>query len=341
MAVDTGYPDSRRDLMLRESGAKAVLTDSAGADRLPAGLDAEILEWTAPGMAAPPASSPAEPGSAASVLFTSGSSGTPKAIVLEHRNLVSFARNPALPAPLAGERVGQISNVSFDAFHFEVWCSLAQGAEIVVLPPAADLLATGLGAELRRQRISVLLVPTAFANTMMREDPTSFSSLRILHTGGDVLSPASCRALLESGFSGSLFNLYGPSEATTACVFHRVDHVDPGDTTVPIGRPLAGAAAHVLDDEQRPVRPGEVGELHVSGLGVARGYANNAELTKEKFRPDQATSGGYRMYATGDLVRQRPDGNLEFVGRVDDQVKVRGYRVEPGRSSACSSDTRA
>ncbi|MFI0908754.1 non-ribosomal peptide synthetase [Streptomyces sioyaensis] len=330
VAVDRRYPVSRRSLMFRESGAKTVLTDAA--DDPAAAQGVEVIDVR--GVASLPRGGPRAlapaPEDAASVLFTSGSSGVPKALVLEHRNLVSFALNPALPALVPGDRTGQLSNVSFDAFHFEVWCTLAQGAEVVVLPPVTDLLASGIQQQLRERRITALLVPTAVVNHVAREDGDAFAPLRILHTGGDVLVPAACRAVLSGAFRGAFYNLYGPSEATTACTAHPVTQVGLDEVSVPIGRALEGTTLYVLDEVRRPVPAGEVGELHVSGPGVARGYLNQPELTELRFPPDPFTADGRRMYATGDLVRQRADGILEFVGRADDQVKIRGYRVEPG-----------
>jgi amino acid adenylation domain-containing protein len=329
--VDERYPDARRDLMIDNCGAALVVTSPSLARRLRAD-DRAVLEWhgelgDGPGT---PLAVGARPENAASVLFTSGSSGTPKAIVLEHRNLVSFATNPALPQLLPDDRVGQISSVSFDAFHFEAWCSLAQGAEVVVLPSLTDLLAADPHRALRRHRISALLVPTMAFNHLMREDREAFSSLRVLHTGGDVLLPAACRDLLSSQFKGQFVNLYGPSETTTASTAHPVTEVVPDGGSVPIGEPLDGTTAYVLDHDLALVEKGQIGELYLGGCGVARGYLGQPHLTASRFLPDPFAGPGHRMYATGDLARERPDGKLEFIGRADDQVKIRGYRVEPG-----------
>ncbi|SFR28726.1 amino acid adenylation domain-containing protein [Lentzea waywayandensis] len=320
--VDTRYPESRRDLMISASGAEVVVTDVSHAEAV-AGHKILVMDEVAPG---PRPAVEVGGGDAAAVLFTSGSSGTPKAIVLEHRGLVHFARNPALPPLLPTDRVGHVSSLSFDAFHFETWCAFAGGARIVVLPTMPDLLGGDVHRELRRNRITAMLVPTMAVNHVVREDIDAFASLRVLHTGGDVLSPSACRELLSGSFEGEFYNLYGPTEGTTAVTAHRVD-ADPADT-VPIGLPLTGSAVYVLSDLAE-VAPGEVGELHIGGPGVARGYLGRPALTAQRFLPDPFAGDGSRMYATGDLARRRPDGVLEFVGRADDQVKIRGYRVEP------------
>ncbi|MEV0174185.1 non-ribosomal peptide synthetase [Streptomyces sp. NPDC050803] len=329
VAVDIRYPDKRRDLMIRRSGAKAVVTEPGWTERL-SHLDTDVVEWRSePATAAVPAPAPPAAADAACVLFTSGSTGVPKCFVLEHRHLLAFARNSVMPELLPTDRTSQIASVSFDAFHFETWCSLAGGAEIVVLPSMTELLASDVKQELEDRRISVMIAPTMAFNHLARETPETFSSLRVLQVGGGVMLASACRDVLASGFKGSLWNLYGPSETTTGCSVHRIDTVAPEETAVPIGRVLDGFSMYVLDADRKPVPTGDIGELYVGGKGVSRGYLGLPELTAQRFLPDPFTADGSRMYATGDLGRQRPDGVFEYLGRADDQVKIRGYRVEP------------
>ncbi|MFI6347345.1 amino acid adenylation domain-containing protein [Streptomyces sp. NPDC050560] len=331
VAVDPRYPDARRDLMLTRGGVRLVVARPEWRERL-AGLGPAVLPFRSEPVtgARPEPVDHARQGGAASVLFTSGSSGTPKAIVLEHRNIVSFATNPDLPRVLPEDRTGQISSLSFDAFHFEMWTTLAHGAEVAVLPPVPDLLAADFQREMKRRRITALLVPTMVVNHVVREDRDAFAALRILQAGGDVLLPSACRDLLAGKFEGELYNLYGPAEITTACTAQRVTDAEAGLDAVPIGRPLHGVRVHVLDADRRPVAPGETGELYVGGPGVARGYLDAPGLTDESFVPDPFAQEPAKLYRTGDLGRERPDGTLEFRGRADAQVKIRGYRVEPG-----------
>ncbi len=329
LAVDTRYPDARRDLMLANGGATVILTEPGWQDRL-SGLPAKIVSVDeARDVVAVQLPRP-RPQDAASVLFTSGSSGAPKAIVLEHRNLVSFACNPSLPRLRPGDRTGQISSISFDSFHLEVWTTLFSGAESVVLPPVPELLAADFQRQLTKHGITAMVVPTMVVNHVVREDKHAFDALRLLQVGGDVLLPSACRALLSGGFTGQLFNLYGPAEITTACTAHEVSVSDAQSATIPIGLPLAGVTLWVLDEQLRPVPLGETGELFVAGPGLARGYLGNPELTEERFVTLPRDDGAVRAYRTGDLVRQRQDGTFVFVGRADNQVKIRGYRVEPG-----------
>ncbi|MEU4180896.1 non-ribosomal peptide synthetase [Streptomyces sp. NPDC026589] len=347
--VDTRYPDARRDLMIVRSRPKLVLAERGGAERMP-GLDVGILEYDPPSLPGPAGDESVvvdpgvvEPDQPAALLFTSGSSGTPKAVVLEHRNLCHFARNETLPGLRPDDRVGHVSSLSFDAFHYETWSAFASGAEIVVLPSMPDLVNRDVQRELRRHRISVMLVPTMALNHVVREDREAFSSLRVLCTGGDVVLPQTSRDLLAGSFSGRLFNLYGPTEATTACVAHEVLSVAPDADSIPIGRPLAEVLVYVLDESRAQVPRGAPGELYVAGPGVARGYFDQPELTEERFPPDLFAGDGTRMYATGDLVYQDKEGDFHYLGRTDDQVKIRGYRVEPReveRMLARQSDVR-
>jgi amino acid adenylation domain-containing protein len=326
--VDMSYPPARRDLMIRAGGVQLVITAATGPDVLQIG-GAEALAWQSDetGGGVPPVEVTGS--DLACVLFTSGSSGTPKAIMLEHRNLVHLARNRSLAELTSADRFGQVSSVSFDAFHVETWCSIAAGAEVAVLPPMAELIARDLERELRRRRITAMLVPTMAVNHVVHEDRKAFASLRVMYTGGDVLQPAAARALISGGFGGELWNLYGPTEITTCCTGHRIREVSEDCDSVPIGRPLDGVSAYVLDIDLTEAAAGEVGELHVGGAGVTRGYLGQPALTADRFRPDPSGPPGSRMYATGDLAVRRADGELEFRGRADDQVKIRGYRVEP------------
>jgi amino acid adenylation domain-containing protein len=337
VAVDVRYPQPRRDAMLTGSEARLIITEPGGADRF-SRLGIDVLEWrsgldaetgphveSAETIAHTPELTSAN---AACVLFTSGSTGIPKAFVLEHGNLVLFATNPALPELLCTDRMSQIASNSFDAFHYETWCCFTSGAELVVMPSMPELLASDLGDELRKRDISVMIAPTMAFNHLSHEDPGVFSSLRVLQVGGGTMLPSACRDLLASDFAGTLWNLYGPAETTTGCTVHHVAEVGDEDESVPIGRPMEGFSIYVLDNDKKPVLPGEVGELHVGGPGVSRGYLNRPDENSRRFLPNPFAGG--RMYASGDLVRERPDGIYEFVGRADEQVKVRGYRVEPG-----------
>jgi len=328
--VDDKYPDARRDHLLGSAGPRVVLTAPGWAARL-AHLGLPVLEWDG-GLAAETGEAPAVRISgthAACVLFTSGSTGEPKGVVLEHRQMAAFALDPALPELGPGERTAQASGISFDTFTFEVWRSLAGGAEIVVVPSIPELMSADLRKELRRRRITAMLAPAIALNHVTRYDREAFSSLSLLCSGGDVLLPQTCAELRAGGFTGRLFNLYGPTETTVACSGQPIGDEPDYAGQVPIGHEFAGARLSVLDEQLREVAPGEPGELYVGGAGVGRGYLDRPDHTAVRFVPDPRSGPGARQYATGDRVRRRADGALEYLGRADAQVKIRGVRVEP------------
>lgn len=330
--IDVGYPRLRRDQMVGAGRLRLLLTEPGQASRL-AYLPVEVaeLDWRA----LEPAQAPArprriDPQSAACVLFTSGSTGQPKGVVLEHRQMAAFAVDTAIPAVRPGDRMAQSSSLSFDTFTFELLRSVAGGAQLMVMPPIADLIGADLLRQLRRHRITAMLAPAIVLNHLARHDREAFASLRVLCSGGDVLLAGTCRELRAGGFSGELFNLYGPTEATVACSAHPIRELPAECSRVPIGYPLASSRLYVLDDRLAPVPAGEVGALYVAGAGIGRGYLDQPGYTAQRFVANPFTEDGSRMYATGDLVRTNQDGALEYLGRADSQVKLSGHRVEPG-----------
>ncbi|MFG2012748.1 amino acid adenylation domain-containing protein [Micromonospora sp. NPDC048868] len=332
--VDAAYPDARRDAMLTDARSRLVITAPGWGVRLQH-LDRPVLELLpvvagSTGVDRPPAAPRPAPSSAqaACVLFTSGSTGRPKGVVLEHRQMVAFALDPAVPELGPGHRTAQAASISFDTLTFELWRSFAGGAEVVVIPSIPELIRTDLQRQLRRHRITAMLAPAIALNHLARHDREALRSLRLLCSGGDVLLADTCRQLRAGGFAGAFFNLYGPTETTVACTGHEIDAPVEGDRHVPIGTAFAAARLYVLDEQLRPVPDGEPGQLFVGGAGVGRGYLDQPGLTARRFLPDP-WGGGTRMYATGDRVRRAPDGALEYLGRLDSQVKIHGHRVEP------------
>lgn len=327
--VDVSYPRARYEQMLAAGDLAVVLADRRSAQRIAGPVEVVELDWRAVPAAAGPLPDPPRPVDAACVLFTSGTTGQPKGVVLEHRHMVAFATDPAIPAVGPGDRVAQTSSLSFDTFTFELWRSVAGGAQLVVLPSFAELIGTDLQRQLRRARITAMLAPAIALNHISRHDREALASLRVLCSGGDVLLADSCRELRAGGFAGELLNLYGPTEATVACTAHPITELPPAGGRVPIGRALATARLYVLDGALAPVPAGETGELYVGGAGVGRGYLHQPGATARKFVADPFAADGSRMYATGDRVRVGPGGAVEYLGRADGQLKISGHRVEP------------
>ncbi len=262
------------------------------------------------------------------VMYTSGSSGTPKGICVTHRNVVRLVRNTDYVRFEPGDRVAQISNAAFDAATFEVWGALLNGGELVGFDRDTMLSPGSLAAALRERGIDTMVMATPLFNQLAADNPSTFTTISQLLVGGDVMAvgQASSVATLPGC---TLVNGYGPTECTTFATAHRVVSVSAGQLRVPIGRPISNATCYVLDDMLRLQPTGVPGQLYIGGDGVARGYLGRPDLTADRFLPDPfADEPGARMYATGDLVCQLPDGSLDFLGRVDFQVKVRGFRIE-------------
>ncbi|MBG0829763.1 amino acid adenylation domain-containing protein [Planomonospora sp. ID67723] len=273
-----------------------------------------------------------DPADAAYVISTSGSTGAPKGVLVEHRGVAARVRWMRREYGLApGDRVVQFASLSFDAHVEEVFPTLAAGAALVLLPDGAatlpDLLASPAGSG-----VTVLDLPTAYWHRMVEEMEAIAwpPALRLVILGGEqVASAAVGRWRARFGDGVRLVNTYGPTETT---VIATAADLGPGAATgrVPIGVPVGAASVRVLDARGEPVPPGAVGELVVGGAGVARGYLGRPALTAAAFVPDPYGPPGARRYRTGDRARWRADGRLEFLGRFDDQVKVRGFRIEPG-----------
>jgi amino acid adenylation domain-containing protein len=308
--LDPAYPSERLAFMAEDSGAALVLTEEALLGTLPE--SGEPLEDLAT----------AE--NLAYVIYTSGSTGRPKGVLVRHGGAARVIAESARRFGFGpGSRVPQLASLSFDASVLEIFTTLAAGGTLLLLPDG--LLGSDLAAELRRQAVTSMVVSPALLDTLPGELP----ALRSLTVGGEACSAATAARWSRDH---ALFNCYAPTEAT---IYSLTARCAPGvEQAPPLGRPIAGARALLLDADLRPVPLGAVGEIYVGGDGVARGYHDRPDLTAERFVPDPWSGWrgepGARLYRTGDLGRYRPDGSLEFAGRNDTQVKLRGFRIELG-----------
>ncbi|MFL6233221.1 MAG: amino acid adenylation domain-containing protein, partial [Thermoanaerobaculia bacterium] len=329
---------ARLPFVLADCGAAAVVTQRSLIPRLPAvGVPLVLLEDL--GEPAPGEPLPAvPPESLAYVIYTSGSTGRPKGVGVSHASLARQVRaSVRFHGVRDGERMLQFHSLSFDPTLEQILAALVSGTTLVVRGPEIWEPAE-LGRRLAELRITRMDLPTAYWARWAAEVEASGEEppplLRRVIAGGEAMRPAAVGQWLRSPFARvPMLNAYGPTEAVVTATLHQVTAADAAADTVPIGRPLHGRAARVLDrwGGRQPV--GVPGELALGGL-LARGYLNRPGLTAEKFVPDPFGGPGERLYRTGDLARRRPAGLLEFLGRVDAQVKVRGFRVEPGEIEA-------
>ena len=339
--LDPSYPAQRLAFMLADTAAEVLVTTRDQRASLPefAG-DVLVLEEAAAAIAGRPDVAPSVEATASSlayVMYTSGSTGTPKGIGVEHRNVVRLVRGTNYVELGPDEVFLQFAPISFDASTFELWGSLLNGARLV-LPPPGPLSMQELGRTLVRERVSVLWLTGALFRQMVDEELEALRGVRQVLAGGEALSVPHVRAMLDALAPGArLVNGYGPTENTTFTCCHVMRSGDRVGDSVPIGKPIANTRVYLLDARLRPVPAGVPGRLFAAGDGVARGYLGRSELTAERFLPDPFVQGA-RMYDTGDLARLLPDGSIEFLGRRDAQVKVRGFRIEPGEVEAALSD---
>ena len=315
--IDPDYPAERREMMRQDSGL-ALMLDALP---LPESEREDNLEH-APG-----------PDQLAYVMYTSGSTGVPKGVGVTHRNVVRLVRATDFLELGSDQTFLQLAPISFDASTLELWGPLLNGGRLALAPPG-KLGLEQIAAVLSRFQVSTLWLTAGLFHLMVDEQPQALAGLRQLLAGGDVLALPQVRKALELlGSRGRLINGYGPTENTTFTTCHTVTEPSLG-ASVPIGRPICNTSVYVLDENLQPVAVGLPGQLYTGGDGLARGYLGRPGLTAEKFLPDPFAGGGARMYATGDRVRQLSDGSYEFLGRVDEQVKLRGFRVEPGEIEA-------
>jgi amino acid adenylation domain-containing protein len=327
LPLDPAYPAERLSFMLGDAGVRLLLTHERVRVDLPPGVEVLRVDRD-PGFEPLRERPVADPRHRAYAIYTSGSTGRPKGTELAHAglaNLAAWHRETYGLTP--DDRCTLVAGVGFDASVWEIWPALTAGASLWV--PPAELLGdpAALLAWMAGQGVTVSFLSTPMAEAVLAVPPPPGLALRFLLTGGDRLHRRA-----PSGAPFTLVNHYGPTEGT---VVTTAGPVGPGEGPPSLGRPISGVRTWVMDGRLAPVPAGTPGELCVAGVGLARGYLGRPDLTAEQFRPDPLGGvPGERLYRTGDLVRWRPDGELEFLGRIDHQVKVRGVRIELGEIEA-------
>ncbi|WP_079194415.1 non-ribosomal peptide synthetase [Streptomyces sp. CB02923] len=328
------HPPERLRRIMAHHGSPLLLTDEAGSRR---GVRASRTVVVGPGhelpdRSGPPPQPPADPDQLAYVIHTSGSTGEPKGVAVAQRDVLALVHDSCWEAS-HHERVLMLAPYAFNVSTYELWVPLLRGGQIVV-PPPGDLTAGALRDLIARERVTGLHVTAGLFRVLAEESPEVFAGVRQVLTGGDTIAPGAVQTVLDAHPGLVVRAMYGATEATVFSTHSAMTAPYRAGTTVSVGRPMDGVRLHVLDSRLRPVPAGEVGDVYLSGRGLARGYAGRPGPTAERFVANPFGPPGARMYRTGDLGRLSPEGTLDVVGRAGDLVKIAGYRVEPGEVEA-------
>ncbi len=332
LPLDPSHPAQRLSSILREAGVPVLISAACMAQSLSG--DWRTVAINELGMAAtdkrtrgnPDGKMRVTPKNLAYVIYTSGSTGEPKGVEVTHDNLLNLVSwHQEAFSVVSEDRASQLAGVGFDAAGWEIWPYLTAGASLHIADAATRTEPENLRNWLISQQITISFVPTAMAERIMALEWSSNAPLRCMLTGADTLHHYPSPKL-----PFILVNNYGPTECTVVATSGVINPNECIEQRPPIGKPIANTQVHIVDEHMRPVPTGTPGEICIGGAGVARGYRNRSALTHQKFVRDPfSATPGARLYKTGDLGRYLPTGEIEFLGRIDDQIKIRGYRIEP------------
>lgn len=329
LPIDVYYPKERIDYILRDANSKLLITNNDfihKANSVVKALSIELSNVLYNTNSVEQIAQNYSPDSLAYIMYTSGSTGKPKGVMITHQNIVRLVKNNKFIEFQKEEHILQTGSIVFDACTFEIWASLLNGFELYIMKKQELLDASLLQDYLIKNKITILWLTAPLFNQLCEDNPHMFRTVRVLLTGGDVLSPRHINLVKTANPNLTVINGYGPTENTTFSCCFTIDK--KYTTSIPIGKPISNSTAYIVSDTGSLQPIGMPGELWVGGDGVGKGYLNNPELTSQKFIPNPFGSG--MIYKTGDLVKWRKDGTIDFLGRIDHQVKIRGFRVELG-----------
>ena len=338
LPLDPAFPERRLRLMAEDAAIAVIVADEGLLGQLPAGyrvLTCADGDWPqAAGHQAGNLGGLPHPDNLAYVAYTSGSTGAPKGVMVTHRNVIRLLSGSSYVRFGPTSTFLALAPVAFDASTFELWGPLLHGGTCVVFP-AAISAHHDVQHVIRDCAVDTMFLTARLFDSIVDHAPDTLATVAELLIGGEAMDPDHAGRALGRYPDTRLSNIYGPTECTTFATCYRLPQViDPDLRSVPIGRPIANTSAYVLDQALRPVPIGVRGELYLGGDGVTRGYLRHPGLTALRYLPDPFGEPGRRLYRTGDIARWRADGQLEILGRADDQIKLKGFRIEPGEIEA-------
>ena len=327
LPVDINYPNTRIDYMIKDSNCKLILSSLSLADKVKKYENVLFVDLPNDEIYSNHTSNPntyASSDTTAYIMYTSGSTGNPKGVMVTNKNIVRLVKNTNYIKFEENERILQTGSIVFDACTFEIWGALLNGFELYIIKKQELLDSHLLEKYIVENKITILWLTAPLFNQLSENNPAMFKTARVLLTGGDVLSPKHINAVREACPNLTIINGYGPTENTTfsACFTINKTYTE----SIPIGYPIANSTCYVVSPTLNLLPVGVPGELLVGGDGVSKGYLNSPTYTAEKFIANPFGEG--ILYKTGDLVKWLPDGSIDFIGRIDNQVKIRGFRVE-------------
>ncbi|MBC5891007.1 non-ribosomal peptide synthetase, partial [Bacillus pumilus] len=331
--IDPDFPDERVKHFLTDSGTQFLLTHQVLRQRsVLASFEGTIIETEDQAIDQQSDSNikiRLSPEDLANLTYTSGTTGKPKGNMVTHRNILRTVKQSNYLAIHQEDTVMSLSNYVFDAFMFDVFGALLNGAKLIVLPKDHILNMNELSGAIEKEKVSILMITTALFHLLIDMKKDSLKNIRKVLFGGERASVPHVMTALETVGEGTLVHMYGPSESTIFTTYYPVNYIEEQALSIPIGKPVSQTAVYIVDEFGQLQPPGVAGELCVAGDGLVKGYYGQQELTSEKFVENPFRPGEV-MYKTGDLARWLSNGEIEFIGRIDHQVKIRGQRIELG-----------